>query len=112
MPVTVVVGVTVVSTVIGVVLVATLFYPERANLPPTSSPAELQQLIAAYQANIEQTPFMLTFRLVGAFFGLWFVALQACALRVVSGFSLGGTWVVGSLLGLVFVLLPWAIQRV
>lgn len=98
--------------IVGVFAVALFFHPDPVDLPSSASMLELQQFMGVYQADLQQTPFMLTFRLIGAFFGLWFVALQACALRVVSGFSVGGAWAAGMFLGLVFVVLPWAIQRI
>lgn len=75
--------------------------------PPALNGANVQ----AHAAALASSPFLLTYNLVGAYFSLWVVVLHAVALRVVSGFSVRGAWVVGILLGSVFVAVPWAIQR-
>ena len=49
--------------------------------------------------------------LIAVYFGLWLASLQACALRVVSGFSVAGAWAAAVVLGLAFAVLPWVVQR-
>lgn len=97
----------------SVALVAFLvFYsPAPLDLPMERGRLAVEEAMAEYLAAEARTPFILTFRLVGVYVGLWFTALQACALRVVSGVSVAGASATGVVLGLVFVVLPWAVQR-
>ena len=88
-----------------------LFFAFHLEPPPVSGSSNLPELLARYQEDVERQAFMRTYRLIGAFFGLWLVGLQACALRVVTGLRIGAAWSVGLTLGVVLVLLPWAIQR-
>lgn len=86
------------------------FDPAPLRLPPGVGQSELPALVAAYQADLQSTPLMETVGIVGLYFGLWLVVLQAAALRVVSGFSVGGTWASGILMAVLFVGLPYAVQ--
>ncbi|MCY4601137.1 MAG: YIP1 family protein [Acidobacteria bacterium] len=86
------------------------FVPEPLRLPSGVSLAELPVRLTEYQAAMQSTPLLETMKIVGLYFGIWLVALQAVALRVVSGFSVGGTWVAGILLAALFVGLPYAAQ--
>lgn len=69
--------------------------------------------IAEALANRSQQPAAgeRTLWLLSAYWSLWYVSLQAAALRVVSGFTVSGAAAAGCLLGLLFVALPWALQR-
>lgn len=87
------------------------FQPEPLVVSDTADINERLQAMQFYRESVETSPFMLTIGLIGAYFGLWLVALQATALRVVSGFTVGGAWTAGIVLGSVFVVIPWAIQR-
>lgn len=49
----------------------------------------------------------LALQLLGAGFGVWLVVLQACALRVASGFTVTGASVAAAVLGIIFVAIPW-----
>ena len=77
------------------------------------APGSDMSLAAAsrYVEWLENSPLILTTRLVSAYFGLWLVALQCCILRAVSGVTVRGAWVAGTVLGAVFVVIPWATQR-
>lgn len=94
----------------SLVWVATLFELEPVNMAGVTA-SELGTVMQAYQENMQRTPTMLTFNLVGSFSGLWLVVLQCCALRVVSRLPVGGAWTVGVITGGLFVVAPWAIQR-
>lgn len=59
----------------------------------------------------QPTPVEQTFLLLIAYWSLWCVALQAAALRVVCRFTVGAAAAAGCVLGLLFVVLPWALQR-
>ena len=50
---------------------------------------------------------LLAFQLLGAGSGAWLVVLQACALRVASGFTVIGASVAAAVLGIIFVAIPW-----
>ena len=95
----------------GCVVVAVAFHPEPLLVSDSMTTIDVQRSVGDYEDMIESSYFMLTFRLIGAYFAAWVVALQVTALRVVSGFTVGGAWAAGIVLGLVFVALPWAIQR-
>lgn len=97
--------------VIGFAATLMFYSPAPFDLPVVGGQVEVERAVADYLASEQGTPFMLTFRLFGAYFGLWFTALQACALRVVSGVSVRGAFAAGGVLGLVFVVVPWAVQR-
>ena len=97
--------------VVGIVVALMFYSPAPLDLPLGGDQLEVEQAMSVYQAADQGTAFMLTTRLIGAYVGLWFVALQACALRVVSGISVAGASAAGVVLGLVFVVLPWAVQR-
>ena len=87
------------------------FDPEPMRFPPNVSPTELPALMMAYQADLQSTSLMETMQIAGLYFGLWLVALQAAALRVVSGFSVGGTRAAGILLAVLFAGIPYAVQQ-
>ena len=87
------------------------FDPEPLQLSPDMSSSELPARIMAYQDDLRSTPLMETVHVVGLYFGMWLVALQAAALRVVSGFSVPGAWAAGILLATLFVVIPYVAQR-
>lgn len=96
---------------IGVALAWLFFHPEAPNVNERMTTIQLREAMVEYQAYVESTDFMLTYRLISAFAAAAVVALQCCILRVVSGFTVGGAWAAGSILGLVLVVIPWAFQR-
>lgn len=87
------------------------FDPEPLRVSSDMSSSELTARMTAYQNDLQSTPLMATTRVVGMYFGLWLAALQAAALRAVSGFSVGGAWAAGILLALLFVGIPYAAQQ-
>ena len=82
--------------------------PEPLRLPADTTLAEFPNIIAEYQAGVTTGAAQATLRMIGVYFGLWLAALQAAALRVVSGFSVGGAWAAGILLAALFVGIPYA----
>ena len=78
---------------------------------PDLSGASSVESIEWRVAQFDGSPAVTTLRLVGAYFGLWLVALHCCVLRAVSGASMRSAWIVGVVLGAVFVVVPWALQR-
>ena len=64
---------------------------------------------AQFEESLSTSPIgSLAFQLLGMGCGVWLVVLQACALRVVSGFTVRGASVAAAVLGIVFVGIPWA----
>ena len=92
-------------------IVAWWWEPPPFRLPPGVTAAEFMALLSDYQEANAQTTVLSTLQLAGAYSWCWFVALQAAALRVVSGFSVGGAWAAGILLATLFVAIPYAVQR-
>lgn len=84
------------------------FDPEPLRVSSDLSSSELSARMMAYQNDLQSGPLMETMQVVGLYFGLWLAALQAAALRVVSGFSVGGAWAAGILLAALFVGIPYA----
>ena len=85
--------------------------PEPLRLPPGVTSVELLDVLRAYQENSANAPLLSTLRLVASYFWCWFVALQAVALRVVAGFTVGGAWAAGGLLAALFVVAPYVVQE-
>jgi hypothetical protein len=81
--------------------------PAPLRVPSSLSDADIRRVIADYQANLASTPLQLALRMIGVSFGLWLVALQSAALRVVSGFSPLGAVASGVLMASILVIMPW-----
>ena len=82
--------------------------PEPLRLPPDATLAEFPDIVRDYQEGVAGGTVQAVMQMIGVYFGLWLAALQAAALRVVSGFSVGGAWAAGILLAVLFVGLPYA----
>lgn len=98
-------------SIINLVIVACVWDPAPLRIAPDVTDYEMQQIIQSYLQKQREEDVAVGVSMVGAYFDLWVVAIQACALRVVSGFTITGAWMAGILLGVVFVAAPWAIQR-
>ena len=85
--------------------------PEPLRLPADATLAEFPDIMRKYQATVVGGVRQSVLQMVGVYFGLWMAALQAAALRVVSGFSVGGAWAAGILLAVLFVGIPYAVQQ-
>ena len=85
--------------------------PEPLRLPPDATLAEFPNIVRDYQEGVTGGTVRAVMQMVGIYFGLWLAALQAAALRVVSGFSVGGAWAAGILLAALFVGVPYAAQQ-
>lgn len=92
------------------VLIVGLVELEPVTLPASVQTAEVPRMLADQQVAHAATPLQRAMGLVGMYFQIWLAALQACALRVVSGFTVGGAWTAGIALALLFGVVPWAIQ--
>lgn len=82
--------------------------PEPLRLPPDATLVEFPNIVRDYQENVAGDTVQAVMQMIGVYFGLWLAALQAAALRVVSGFSVGGAWAAGILLAALFVGIPYA----
>lgn len=76
---------------------------EAPDLSGASSVTSMERSMVQFVSS----PVVSTLRLVGVYFGLWLVALHCCILRTVSGASMWSAWIVGVVLGTVFVVVPW-----
>lgn len=83
-----------------------LFDPDPMRVPSGASAHQMRGLFENYMQDLAQTPLEGVLELTSRMFGLWLVALQCCALRVVSGFSIGGAFFAGVVLTVVFVIAP------
>ncbi|MDE0004925.1 MAG: hypothetical protein OXQ29_19720 [Rhodospirillaceae bacterium] len=90
----------------ALLLVAFLFEPPPLRVPSAVSGFELQRLLADYGANMQAAALPSSLALVRQMFLIWLVGLYACALRLVSGFSIGGAWAAGVVLAVLFVIGP------
>ena len=95
----------------GLAVAAWWWSPAPLRLPDGIASLELAEALRSYQEESAGAAALSTQRLLGSYFWCWLVALQAAALRVVSGFSAGGAWAAGILLAALFVGVPYAIQR-
>ena len=98
-------------TVVSLVIVAVWWEPAPLRLPPGATSVELVDVLSAYQEDSEAEPLPSTLRLVASYFWCWFVALQAVALRVTAGFTVGGAWTACGLLAALFVVAPYLVQE-
>ena len=92
-------------------IVAWWWEPPPLRLPPGLTAVELAGALGDYREESARTTILSTLQLAGAYSWCWFVALQAAALRVVSGFSVPGAWAAGILLATLFVVIPYVAQR-
>jgi hypothetical protein len=100
---------TVVWGVISLTVLLIWWTPAQLRVPSFASPDDFPALLATHQANLQASPIQITLRIVASYFWAWRIAIQVAALRVVSGFSVLGTWVSGVVLIGIFVILPWLI---
>lgn len=82
--------------------------PGQPVSPADSSLWALIEALDSVNEEARESLIISTFQVIGSYWSLWVVALQATALRVVSKFSVGGAWAAGVTVGLLFVVLPWA----
>ena len=97
---------------VGLAVVVWWWSPAPLRLPAGITSMELADFLRAYQAESADTAGLSTLQLAGSYFWCWLVALQAAALRVVSGFSVGGAWAAGIMLAVLFVGIPSVVQQV
>jgi hypothetical protein len=71
---------------------------------------EWQELSQKYMTQLRDSPAQRLGRILSTYATFWIVAIQASALRIVSGFSVRGAWAAGCMLALTFGVGPWAWQ--
>lgn len=91
-------------------MVAWWWHPEPLRLPPGVTTVELMDILRTYQEESANASMLSTLRLTASYSWCWLVALQAAALRVVSGFTAGGAWAAGVSLATLFVGAPYAFE--
>ena len=74
--------------------------------------ADLLQASLRYGETLAAEPFQITMTRTQQMFGVWLVALNACALRVVGNLTTGGTWAAAIVLGIVFLGVPLAMGQI
>jgi len=94
-----------------VTLAVLLFWwsPAPLRMPSFENMNDVQSMIATDQAGLASTPLQIPLRIVALYFWGWQIAIQAAALRVVSGFTIAGAWAAGIVLSSVFVMLPYVL---
>ena len=92
-------------------IVAGWWEPAPLRLPPGATSVELLDVVSAYQEDSAREPLLSTLRLAASYFWCWFIALQAVALRVAAGFTVGGASAAGGLLAALFVVAPYVAQE-
>ena len=96
--------------VVATGLILALMEFQRVTLPPGVQTSEIPGVLADHRAAHAAAPLQQVMGLVGMYCRIWLAFLQACALRVVSEFSVAGTWIAGISLAVLFGVLPWMIQ--
>ena len=92
-------------------MVAWWWQPEPLRLPPGVTTVELMDILRTYQEENADASMLSTLRLAASYSWCWLVALQAAALRVVSGFTVAGAWAAGVSLAALFVGAPYAFEE-
>ena len=64
-----------------------------------------------YADEVARLPIAIIVDTARQFAALWLIALHACALRVVSGLTVGGAWAAGIILAILFMGVPWLAGR-
>lgn len=100
-----------VYALVGLFSVVLFFEPESLRIPPGTSSIGLQQLIEDYYTTTQRVGFSTSLLTsIRQMVNVWLIALHACALRVVSGFSVGSAWAAGVFLTMLFVVGPIVVQ--
>lgn len=83
--------------------------PEPFVLP---SNMDVMTPAMAYREIVGPEPLQIVMARTQQFAGIWLVGLHATVLRVVAGFTIGGTWAAGFAMGSVFLGIPAVLQAV
>lgn len=68
--------------------------------------ADVMQAALRYGEQLAAEPLQIVMTRTQQMAGVWLIALHACALRVVSGLTVGGTWAAGIVLAVLFIGAP------
>jgi hypothetical protein len=85
----------------SVVTLAVLVFwctPAEMSAPSLANMNDVGTMVANHQVRLASTPIQITLRIIASFFWGWQIAIQAAALRVVSGFTVAGAWASGIVL--------------
>ena len=69
----------------------------------------MMQAALRYGEQLAAEPLQIVMARTQQMAGVWLIALHACALRVVSGLTTGGTWAAGLVLAVLFIGAPAAV---
>jgi hypothetical protein len=94
-------------SVATVVVLVVWWDPEPFRVPSAVPMSDLPRVVAEYQVRLSASPVQIALRTVGFFVSLWLVALQAGALRVLSGFSVSGAVAAALVMGAILVVVPF-----
>ena len=89
---------------------ALFFEPPPFRVPFGISGIDMQRLLEDYGTNVQGAALPSSLMLVRQMFLIWLTGLHACALRAVSGLSIGGAWAAGVVLVALFVVGPALVQ--
>ena len=96
----------------GVAMTVHIMMQEPAvGRPRYSELGALEALSIVERIAHEAIPYVSSIEMVDGYFSLWVVALQCCALRAVSRVGVGAAVGLGIALGVIFVVIPWAMAR-
>lgn len=91
---------------VAIVALTMLWVPYPELSVGAALPIDVTALSVRYQQQLADDAVLSSMHLVGMSFTLWVAAVQACALRVVSGFTVGGAWAAGLALAAMFAIAP------
>ena len=74
--------------------------------------ADVMQAAMRYGEQLAAEPLQIVMTRTQQMAGVWLIALHACALRVVSGLTTGGTWAAGIVLAVLFIGAPAVVGAV
>ena len=93
------------------VLAATWWFFDPPPLVYRGAGADVMAAAMNYADEVARLPIAIIVDTARQFAALWLIALHACALRVVSGLTVGGAWAAGIILAILFMGVPWLAGR-
>ena len=91
-----------------IVMIAIVWHwtPEPMRVPVGASNTEIMEALADHQRSLQSGPLLSTGRLLGHYSNLWLSAVLAIALKVVGSLSVRATFVVGTVLFVIYMAGP------
>ena len=90
-------------------LAATWWFFDPPPMVYRGAGADVMQAALRYGEQLAAEPLQIVMTRTQQMAGVWLIALHACALRVVSGLTTGGTWAAGIVLAILFIGAPAAV---